>query len=102
MAKVPNIFQMYIENDCKFGFFVTRNSWSNNKFAMVVSIDGVEEGKMIEGEPPYFTRKYPEEHRKAGKVWPRIVYLKATWFDRGKYETDCGGTYAWTRIYPNQ
>ena len=101
MAHVPNIFQMYVENDCKFGFFVTRNSWSNHKFAMVVGIDGVEEGKLIAGEAPYFTRKYPEGHPKAGKVWQRVVYLKADWFDEGKYETDCGGTYAWIRVYPN-
>lgn len=101
MADVPNIYQMYVENDCKFGFFVTRNSWSNQKYATVVGIDGVEEGKMIEGEPPYFTRKYPLGHVKSGKVWPRVVYLKAAWFDEGIYRTRSGGTYSWTRVYPN-
>ena len=92
---------MYIENDCKFGFFVTRNSWSDQKYAMVVGIDGVEEGKMIVGKPPYFTRKYPLGHPKTGKVWPRIVHLKAPWLNGGKYKTDCGGSYVWTRVYPN-
>lgn len=101
MGSVPNIFQMYMENNCKFGFYVTRNSWSNVKYAMVVGIDDVEEGKPIEGLPPYFTRKYQEGHSKEGRVWRRIVYLKADWLDGGKYDTDCGGTYAWTRVYPN-
>src|SRR5687768_2598451 len=95
-----NLFQMYVDNNCKFGFYVTRDSWSNGKHAMVTGIDGVEEGKMIEGEPPYFTRKYPEGHPKVGKVWKRFVYLKSSWFDNGTYETDCGGNYSWTRVFP--
>ena len=99
MDKGINIFQMYVENNFKFGFYVTRNSWHPKRFAKVVAIDGVEEGKMIEGNPPYFTRYYPQGHPKEGKVWKRSVYLEADWFDGGKYETDCGGTYAWTQIY---
>ena len=101
MVHKPNIFQMYMDNNCKFGFYVRRNSWSELRFALVVGIDGVEEGKIIEGEPPYFTRKYPAGHLKEGKVWQRIVYLEAPWLDEGKYDTDCGGTYAWTMVYPN-
>jgi hypothetical protein len=95
-----NLFEMYVDNDCKFGFYVTRDSWSNGKYAIVIAIDGVDEGKMIDGTPPYFTRKYPEEHPKAEKTWKRLVYLKASWFDNGTYETDCGGNYSWTRVFP--
>ncbi len=95
-----NIYQMYIENQCKFGFFITRNSWSAEKYAAVVAIVEVEEGKPIEGQPPYFTRYYPQEHPKAGKVWKRFVHLEASWFDSSEYETDCRGNYFWSRVYP--
>jgi adenine-specific DNA methylase len=36
MGKEINIFQMYIENDCKLGFYVRRNSWHPKRFAKVV------------------------------------------------------------------
>jgi hypothetical protein len=62
MAGIPNIYQMYVENGCKFEFYVTRDSWSGSKYARVVSIEGVEEGIIIEGDPPYFNRKYPTGH----------------------------------------
>jgi hypothetical protein len=101
MGNVPNIFQMYVANGCKCGFFITRNSWSNEKYAKVIKIDGVEEGKMIDGEAPYFTRYYPIGHTKAGKVWKRYVYLEAPWFDDGEYITDCGGNYSWARVFPD-
>ena len=29
-----NLFEMYVANDCKFGFHVTRDSWGNGKYAM--------------------------------------------------------------------
>lgn len=101
MSKIPNLFEMYMENDCKFGFFVRRNSWGRGKYGKVVAIDGVKEGEAIEGKPPYFTRYYPIDHPKAGKVWKRFVHLSAPWFDDEIYATDCGGTYAWTRVYPD-
>ena len=91
---------MYVDNGCKFGFYVTKNSWSNEKYAMVFGIDGVEEGKMIKGKPPYFIRKYPKGHPKAGNIWPRIVFLKPSWLDRKILEDGNGGTYAWSRVYP--
>ena len=97
-----NIFQMYLSNGYKFGFFVTRNSWSGGKYGKVVKIDGVVEGEIIDGKPPYFNRYYPDDHPKAGKVWKRYVHLEAAWFENGEYVTDCGGNYSWTRIYPDQ
>lgn len=98
---MPNIYQMYIENRCKFGFYVSRNSWSNKKYAKVIAIEDVEEGKMIDGDPPYFNRKYPTGHPKAGKIIQgRIITLEAKWFEGGIYEDVNGGTFVWTQVYP--
>jgi len=96
MDKRINIFQMYVENNCKFGFYVKRDSWDSSRFAKVVAIDGVEKGKMIEGDPPYFTQHYPQGHPKEGKIWKRKVYME--WLGKGRYETECGVTYAWVQI----
>ena len=96
-----NIYQMYVENGCKLGFYVTRDTWSDDKYAQVVGIDGVKDGEMIEGEPPYFNRVYPESHPKAGKIWQRGITLKAAWFDGGIHEGSTGGVYSFTRVYPN-
>lgn len=99
MVDTPNIFQMYVENGCKYGFFVTRDSWSAGRYAKVVNIDGVEDGEIIKRTPPYFTRHYPNGHLKAGKVWKRYVHLEAPWLDGGEEFTFSGGTYSWTRVY---
>lgn len=102
MTAKKNILQMYMENDYQFGFHITRNSWHPTRYATVQSIDGVEEGKPIEGQPPYFVRYYPEGHAKAGKVWKRWVHMDAHWTEEGIYDTDCGGNYSWTRVYPEE
>lgn len=101
MNKLQNIFQLYFEHGCCFGFYVHRDSWRPDRYAKLVKIDGVEDGKPIDGQPPYFTRYYPTGHPKAGKVWPRTIHLEAAWFDNGKYETESGGTYAWKKVNPN-
>jgi len=46
-----NIYQMYIQNGNKAGFYVMRNSWSNH-YVKVIEIDGKAAGK-LPGEPPY-------------------------------------------------
>lgn len=48
-----NIYQMYHENNCKFGFYVQRNSWAQ-VCAKITDIYGVFEGQRIKGAPPYF------------------------------------------------
>lgn len=48
-----NVYQMYNENEFKFGFFIQRYSWGNT-VAKITSIEGVEEGRRIKGQPPYF------------------------------------------------
>lgn len=47
-----NIYQMYVANGNKAGFWVQRNSWSWQT-ALITSIGGQTEGK-LEGLPPYF------------------------------------------------
>jgi hypothetical protein len=96
----PNILQMYMMNNCKLGFYVTRNSWANGKTAKVISIEGVEEGKPIEGTDPYFNEQlYPEGDIKAGKkMTNRNIKMVADWFDNGTYETEAGACYGWTFI----
>jgi len=99
--KKLNIYEMYIHNCLRFGFYVHRNSWSTEKFAKVVAIEGVEEGKMPEGNPPYFGGLLnPPGHPRAGKIMgPRMVTLVADWMDEGKMKVN-GGIYSFTRVYP--
>lgn len=47
-----NVYQMYYENDKKFGFWIKRNSWGYS-IAKVISIEGVIEGDEIPGNKPY-------------------------------------------------
>ena len=47
-----NIYQMYVDNGNRAGFWVQRDSWSW-KSAQIVSIGGKTEGP-LEGNPPYF------------------------------------------------
>lgn len=93
---------MYMANDFKLGFYVHRDSWADSRYAKVVSIQWVTEGKPIKGKPPYFGGfKNPPGHRRAGKIMgPRIVVLEADWLDGGRLEAN-GGTYTWERVYPN-
>lgn len=99
-----NIYQMYMANDYKLGFYVTRNSWSKEKYAKVVEIQWVTEGKPIKGKPPYFGGfKNPPGHPREGKIMsPRLVTLEAKWLDGGQMITRSGGTYAWERVYPKE
>jgi hypothetical protein len=101
MSESINIFEMYNRNDCKFGFYVWRNSWASHRRARVVSIQWVEEGKRIKGNPPYYGGfKNPPGHYRAGKIMgPREVVLEADWLDGGSIVVN-GGTYSWTLVDP--
>jgi len=101
MDQILNIYQMYIQNGCRLGFYVYRNSWRPGRYAKVVSIEGVEESKMIEGKPPYFGGLInPPGHPRAGKIMgPRMVTLEADWMDEGKMEVN-GGIVSFTQVYP--
>ncbi len=98
-----NIYQMYIENGCKYGFYVRRDSWHQNRYAKVISIEWVVEGKMIKGKPPYFGGfKNPPGHPRAGKTMgPRKVILVADWLDGGRLKISTGGNYSWHQVYPD-
>ena len=47
-----NLYQMYVQNGNKVGFYVIRNSWSNH-YAKVIEIGGQTAGE-LSGEPPYY------------------------------------------------
>ena len=47
-----NVYQMYVENGNKAGFWVKRNSWTK-KAAYILEVDGHFEGELT-GEEPYF------------------------------------------------
>lgn len=80
MAKL-NIYEMYVKNGNKAGFWVKRNSWSWQS-ALIVSIDGKTEGE-LEGNPPYFNN----------------VRVKAKMGGTGKLiDISCPGTYAYTQL----
>jgi hypothetical protein len=100
-AKRKNIYEMYIENGCRFGFYVTRDSWREDRYAQVIGIDGVIDGEMIEGNPPYFNRVYPDNHPATGKTWQRGITFKADWLDGGISHASTGGTYTFTRVHPD-
>lgn len=48
-----NIYQMYHDNKCKFGFYVIKDSW-RTIVAKVISIQNVKEGEKIIGNEPYY------------------------------------------------
>jgi hypothetical protein len=105
MKERITIYQMYVENGCRFGFCVKRDSWRPGRYAKVIGIEFVEDGKMIKGTPPYFGGFInPPGHPRAGKkMGPRLVTLEADWFDDGGVMiTDCGGNFCWTRVSPDQ
>ena len=96
-----NIYQMYIQNNCRFGFYVKKDNWRDDRYTKVVSIEFVTEGKMIKGKPPYFGGFInPPGHPRAGKIMgPRMVRLEADWFDEKFYNVN-GGTWNWSQVYP--
>ena len=51
-----NIYQMYYENNKKFGYWVQRYTWANT-VAKVTSIEGVKEGENIPGRKPYHNKQ---------------------------------------------
>lgn len=104
MEEKINIYQMYVKNNCILGFFVRKDSWSKSRFAKVVEIQWVEDGKMIKGNPPYFGGfKNPPGHPREGKIMgPRQVTLKANWLENEILITESGGNYCWEQVFPEK
>lgn len=76
-----NIYQMYVANGNKAGFWVKRNSWSWQT-ALITSVGGQVEGE-LEGPPPYFKNQ---------KVKGRMN-------GQGKeVDISCPGTYGYRRV----
>jgi len=64
-----NIYQMYMNNNYKFGFYVNRNSWR------------------------------PVGHPKAGKIMGiRLVKIEADWLENGELIIRTGGNFSWTLV----
>jgi hypothetical protein len=102
MNDAINIYQMYVKNECRMGFYVRKDSWHTSRFAKVVEIQWVEDGKRIKGEPPYFGGfKNPPGQPRAGKIMgPRLVTLEAEWFEGGRTVVSTGGNFCWTQVHP--
>lgn len=76
-----NIYQMYVANGNKAGFWVKRNSWSWQT-ALITSIGGQVEGE-LEGKAPYFNNQK----------------VKALMGGIGReVEITCPGTYGYAHI----
>lgn len=76
-----NIYQMYVANGNKAGFWVQRNSWSWQT-ALITSVGGQAEGE-LEGQPPYFKNQ---------KVKGRMG-------GQGReVDISCPGTYGYRRV----
>jgi len=78
---VENIYQMYVANGNKAGFWVKRDSWSSQT-ALITSIDGMSEGQ-LNGVAPYFGN------------------LKVKGLMNGvgrEIEISCPGTFGYTKI----
>lgn len=76
-----NIYQMYVANGNKAGFWVRRNSWSWQT-ALITSVGGRSEGE-LEGVPPYFKNQQ----------------VKGRMGGTGKeFELSCPGTYGYEKI----
>lgn len=79
-----NIYQMYVANGNRAGFWVRRNSWSWQS-ALIISVGGMTEGE-LSGPPPYFNNP-PVVGRMEG---------------RGKdFSISCPGTYGYQLIEPS-
>ena len=85
-----NIYQMYVANGEKTGFFVRRDSWGS-VYARIRTIGGQEEGPLA-GEPPYHGN-------------PEVIMDVFSNDGTLKNENEvmsCPGTYAYSQIKPSE
>ena len=83
-----NVYQMYVSNGNQAGFFIRRNSWSDDSFFLVKKIGRKSKG-VLDGVPPYF-----ENQRVTGDY-----YFKGQLYD-SKAVVSCAGTFGYSLI-PN-
>lgn len=77
-----NIYQMYVANGNKTGFWVQRKSWSLHTKALITFIGGKAEGE-LEGISPYFNNQ---------KVKGRLGGTGQ------EIEISCPGTYGYKKV----
>lgn len=94
-----NVYQMYVANGNRAGFWVSRDTWGRT-IARIVAIDGRAEGELA-GSAPYFRRQavLAEFYSYEGEQWIR----KADWGQgedgRGLGEfLRCAGTYRYSLL----
>lgn len=87
-----NVFQMYMANGWKAGFWVRRTNWVNT-LAIIKSVGGLESGE-LSGQPPYFNQ--------SGKGSPKVicdVFDATTGVARDKSSLlSCPGTYTYRKV----
>ena len=106
-----NIFQMYVENGLRYGFYVRRNSWPEERYAKVVAIGEIQEGEkikdsMIRNRLPYSRLKLTLEAdwfwntegiastRHMGSIQYQTSVIN------GRLVTNCGGDDVWNQVKP--
>lgn len=83
MQQPVNIYQIYADNEYRFGFLVRRTDWKPGRYATVVGIEFVDKHYETIPSPRYF------------------VTLQAEWLVGGIVEIDSGDNSCWERIYAN-
>lgn len=88
-----NVYQMYIANGNKAGFWIKRDSWSNYK-AFVTSVQGKTEGK-LKGNHPYYNNCVV----RADVYNFRTGELATSFGDGGKnHLVSCAGTFGYELV----
>jgi hypothetical protein len=86
-----NVYEMYVRNGNKAGFWVVRDSWTD-VVAVIRSVDRKQAGPLT-GNPPY----YDNPPVRAG-LWDwKLKRWRQKYFD-----LSCPGTYAYSRIAPRE
>lgn len=80
-----SIYQIYINNGCRYGFFVRRNTWESSRYAKVVEIEFPKEDELTKGDPI---------------LGATFVKLEADWLIGGIVEIDSGGNNCWEQVDP--
>ena len=81
-----NLYQMYMNNGLKYGYFVRNDKWARTKKAYVFLIGQTKEGDPLDGKPPYYNN-------------PTVI-LKAYWMKGGYEIVTNGGWNCWELVSP--
>jgi len=85
-----NIYQMYVANGNRAGFYVQRDSWSTI-YALVTTIDGCTEGPLV-GNPPYY----------GNPLVIMDVFYSSGALQSANQKLSCPGNYTYKLIQPRQ